>query len=78
MICRIVILAKEVHVTVRRKQPADRDLEQERHEPERMVLVGADKEAFLEALLNPPEPTERLVAAMRRHRDEVSAVSSAI
>jgi len=37
-------------------------------EHERMVLLGADREAFLDALLNPPEPTERLVAALRRHR----------
>ncbi len=37
-------------------------------EHERMVLVGADREAFLEALLNPPEPAEKLVAAVKRHR----------
>jgi uncharacterized protein (DUF1778 family) len=37
-------------------------------EHERMVLVGADREAFLEALLNPPKPAERLVAAVKRHR----------
>jgi uncharacterized protein (DUF1778 family) len=37
-------------------------------EHERMVLLGADREAFLDALLNPPEPTDRLVAALRRHR----------
>lgn len=37
-------------------------------EHERMVLVGADREAFLDALLHPPEPTDRLVAAFRRHR----------
>ena len=37
-------------------------------EHERMVLVGADREAFLDAVQNPPEPTEKLVAALRRHR----------
>jgi uncharacterized protein (DUF1778 family) len=37
-------------------------------EHERMVLVGADREVFLNALRNPPEPTEKLVAALRRHR----------
>jgi uncharacterized protein (DUF1778 family) len=37
-------------------------------EHERMVLVGADREAFLAAVLDPPEPTEKLVAALRRHR----------
>jgi uncharacterized protein (DUF1778 family) len=37
-------------------------------EHERMLLVGEDREVFLEALTNPPEPTEKLVAAMRRYR----------
>jgi len=37
-------------------------------EHERMVLVGADRDAFLKAVLDPPEPTEKLVAALRRHR----------
>ena len=37
-------------------------------EHERMVLTGADREAFLAALLNPPEPAPKLVAALRRHR----------
>ena len=37
-------------------------------EHERMVLIGADRDAFLAAVLEPPEPTERLVAALRRHR----------
>jgi uncharacterized protein (DUF1778 family) len=40
-------------------------------EHERMVLTGTDREAFLAALASPPEPTERLVAALRRHRDLV-------
>lgn len=38
-------------------------------EHERMVLTGADREAFLDAVMNPPEPTEKLVAALRRHRE---------
>jgi uncharacterized protein (DUF1778 family) len=38
-------------------------------EHERMVLAGADRDAFLEAVMNPPEPTEKLVAALRRHRE---------
>lgn len=38
-------------------------------EHERMVLTGADREAFLDALMNPPEPSEKLIAAFRRHRD---------
>jgi uncharacterized protein (DUF1778 family) len=37
-------------------------------EHERMVLTGADRDAFLAAVLEPPEPTERLVAALKRHR----------
>lgn len=38
-------------------------------EHERMVLTGADRQAFLDALMDPPEPTERLVDSLRRHRD---------
>lgn len=33
---------------------------------ERMVLAGADREAFVQALMNPPKPAPRLVAAMKR------------
>jgi uncharacterized protein (DUF1778 family) len=39
---------------------------------ERMVLRGADREAFLKAVSNPPPPTPRLVAALRRHREQKS------
>ncbi|HEY4668753.1 MAG TPA: DUF1778 domain-containing protein [Tepidiformaceae bacterium] len=35
---------------------------------ERMHLTGADRDAFLAALLDPPQPPERLVAALRRRR----------
>src|SRR5262249_27556384 len=35
-------------------------------EHERMVLGGAYREAFLAAVRDPPEPTEKLVAALRR------------
>jgi uncharacterized protein (DUF1778 family) len=38
-------------------------------EHERMVLVGADRDAFLQALRDPREPAEKLVAALRRHRE---------
>jgi uncharacterized protein (DUF1778 family) len=38
-------------------------------EHERMVLVGADRDAFLAAVMNPPEPTAKLRAALRRHRE---------
>jgi uncharacterized protein (DUF1778 family) len=38
-------------------------------EHERMVLTGADREAFFEALMNPPEPSEKLIDALRRHRN---------
>lgn len=40
-------------------------------EHERMVLTGADRQAFLEAVTNPPEPTDRLVAALRRRREQL-------
>lgn len=35
----------------------------------RMVLSGADREAFLAAVTAPPEPSESLVVALRRYRD---------
>lgn len=38
-------------------------------EHERMILAGADREAFFDAVMTPPAPTEKLVAALRRHRD---------
>lgn len=41
-------------------------------EHQRMVLIGADREAFLNAVMNPPVPSDRLVAALRRHRTAVN------
>jgi uncharacterized protein (DUF1778 family) len=38
-------------------------------ERERMVLAGADRDAFLDAVMNPSEPTEDLVTVLRRHRN---------
>lgn len=35
---------------------------------ERMVLADADRESFVHALMNPPKPAPRLVAAMKRRR----------
>ena len=35
-------------------------------EHERMLLAGADRDAFLDAIINPPTPSPRLVAALRR------------
>lgn len=40
-------------------------------EHERMVLTDADSKAFLDAVMNPPQPTDKLVAALRAHRDRV-------
>lgn len=37
-------------------------------EHQRMILTGADRDAFLDAVLNPPKPTAKLVEALRRHR----------
>src|SRR5437660_10001105 len=37
-------------------------------EHERMVLTGSDRDAFLDAISNPPAPTRKLVAALKRHR----------
>lgn len=36
---------------------------------ERMALEGDDREAFLEALLDPPKPTRKLVEALKLHRE---------
>ena len=41
-------------------------------EHERMVLTGADRDAFLDAVMNPPAPTPRLITALRRRRDAMS------
>jgi len=38
-------------------------------EHHRMMLAGADRDAFLAAVANPPEPSERLVVALKRHRE---------
>lgn len=38
-------------------------------EHERMVLTGRDRDAFLDAVSNPPAPTKKLVAALKRHRE---------
>jgi uncharacterized protein (DUF1778 family) len=46
-----------------RKKPLDRETKQER-----MELTGADRDAFIAALLAPPEPTKKLVAALKRHQ----------
>jgi uncharacterized protein (DUF1778 family) len=40
-------------------------------EHERMDLIGADRDAFLDALSNPPKPSARLVAALRLHRKTI-------
>jgi membrane-associated phospholipid phosphatase len=36
---------------------------------EHILLTGADRDAFLEAALKPPEPSDKLITALRRHRD---------
>ena len=36
-------------------------------EHDRLVLVGADRDAFLDAVANPPKPTKALVNAARRY-----------
>jgi uncharacterized protein (DUF1778 family) len=38
-------------------------------EHERIVVTGADREAFLAAILNPPAPNAKLLAALKRHRE---------
>ncbi len=38
-------------------------------EHERIVLLGADREAFLAAVMEPPAPTAKLVGALKRRRE---------
>jgi uncharacterized protein (DUF1778 family) len=38
-------------------------------EHERMVLTSRDRDVFLDAVANPPAPTKKLVAALKRHRE---------
>lgn len=35
---------------------------------ERMELAGADADAFLQAVMTPPAPSDRLIKALRRHK----------
>lgn len=37
-------------------------------EHQRMVLTGADRDAFLDAIVNPPAPADKLISALRRHK----------
>ncbi len=34
---------------------------------QRMILTGSDRDAFLEAVADPPPPAAKLVAALKRH-----------
>jgi uncharacterized protein (DUF1778 family) len=38
-------------------------------EHQRMLLTGGDREAFLDAVMNPPQPSKKLINALKRHRD---------
>ncbi len=42
-------------------------------EHETLVLSDRDREAFFDALINPPEPSERLIRAFREHRRRVAS-----
>jgi hypothetical protein len=54
----------------RRRQPTERedDAQFVKFGPARWVLRGADRNGFLKAVRDPPEPSEELIAALRRHR----------
>lgn len=41
-------------------------------EHETLVLSSRDREAFFDALVNPPEPSERLTRALAEHKRRVS------
>ncbi len=38
-----------------------------------MMLTGADRDAFLDALRHPPVPTSRLATALKRHGEAAAA-----
>jgi uncharacterized protein (DUF1778 family) len=42
-------------------------------EHETMVLSDRDREAFFDALINPPEPSERLIRALSEHKRRVAS-----
>jgi hypothetical protein len=37
--------------------------------PAQWVLRGADRDAFLKAVLNPSGPADELITGLRRHRE---------
>lgn len=55
--------------STRRPRSSDRGRVLDKHE--RLILRGADEEAFLAAVIEPPEPKEKLVAALKRHCEMV-------
>ena len=40
-------------------------------EHHRLALQDADRDAFIEAITNPPRPAPRLIAALTRHRKAI-------
>ena len=42
-------------------------------EHETLVLSNRDREAFFNALMNPPEPSERLTRAIAEHRRRIAS-----
>ncbi|MDR7259236.1 MULTISPECIES: DUF1778 domain-containing protein [Sphingomonadales] len=42
-------------------------------EHETLVLSDRDRAAFFDALINPPEPSERLIRALQEHRRRVAS-----
>ncbi|MFM6727175.1 MAG: DUF1778 domain-containing protein [Dolichospermum sp.] len=46
-------------------------------ENEIMILSRKDQEIFVEALVNPPEPSEKLRLAAQRYKKNIGVVSAA-
>jgi uncharacterized protein (DUF1778 family) len=44
-----------------------------KHKCETLALSDPDREAFFEALINPPKPSERLVRALAAHKQRVAS-----
>ncbi|MFM6868714.1 MAG: DUF1778 domain-containing protein [Dolichospermum sp.] len=45
-------------------------------ENEIMILSRKDQEIFVEALVNPPEPSEKLRLAAQRHKKNMGVISA--
>ena len=69
-------MAQNHYVTKRRRRPKSRRRVDYTTSTQAKLkqLADADKRVFVEAILNPPEPNEKLRVAAERYRQEVETV----